>query len=176
MPDKAIFCYVCSWSHVYSLVDDSIPGGSGGGVWLVDIVVLPMGLQTPSTPSVLSLTPLLGTLHSVQCLAVSIRLCICKALVGPLRRQPYQASFSKHFFASTITSGFGGCIWDESPGGAVSGWPFLQFLLYTLSPYLLLWVFCFPSEKDWSTHPLVFLLLELHVVCELYLEYLELWG
>jgi hypothetical protein len=39
------------------------------GVWLVDIVVLPMGLQTPSTPSVLSLTPLLGTLHSVQCLS-----------------------------------------------------------------------------------------------------------
>jgi hypothetical protein len=30
-------------------------------LWLVDIVVLPMGLQTPSTPSVLSLTPPLGT-------------------------------------------------------------------------------------------------------------------
>ena len=35
------------------------------GVWLVDIVVLPMRLQTPSTPSVLSLTPPLGTaVHS----------------------------------------------------------------------------------------------------------------
>ena len=29
--------------------------GWRGGVWLVDIVVLPMGLQTPSTPSVPSL-------------------------------------------------------------------------------------------------------------------------
>jgi hypothetical protein len=35
------------------------------GVWLVDIVVLPMGLQTPSTLSVLSLTPLWGTPCSV---------------------------------------------------------------------------------------------------------------
>ena len=32
------------------------------GVWLVDIVVLPMGLQTPSAPSVLPLTPPLGSL------------------------------------------------------------------------------------------------------------------
>jgi hypothetical protein len=30
-------------------------------VWLIDIVVLPMGLQTPSAPSVLSLTPPLGS-------------------------------------------------------------------------------------------------------------------
>jgi hypothetical protein len=29
---------------------------------LADIIVLPMGLQTPSAPSVLSLTPPLGTL------------------------------------------------------------------------------------------------------------------
>jgi hypothetical protein len=26
-----------------------------------------------------------------------------------------------HFLASTIVSGFGNCIWDEHPGGAVSG-------------------------------------------------------
>jgi hypothetical protein len=36
---------------------------------------------------------------------------------------------------------FGGWRWDGSPGGVVSGWPFLQSLLYTLSPYFLLWVF-----------------------------------
>jgi hypothetical protein len=65
-----------------------------------------MGLQTPSTPSVLSLTPLLGTPCSVQWLAVSIHNCIYKALTGPLRRQPYQAPFSMHFLASTIVSGF----------------------------------------------------------------------
>jgi hypothetical protein len=33
-----------------------------------------------------------------------------------------------------------------------------------------------PSKKDWSTHTLVFLLLELHIVCELYLGYSELLG
>ncbi|KRY62111.1 hypothetical protein T4D_5315 [Trichinella pseudospiralis] len=29
-------------------------------------------------------------------------------------------------------SGFGGCSWDGSPSGAVSGWSFLQSLLRTL--------------------------------------------
>jgi hypothetical protein len=43
------------------------------GFWLVDIVVLPMGLETPSAPSVLSLTHPLGSLYSVQWLAVNIR-------------------------------------------------------------------------------------------------------
>jgi hypothetical protein len=91
-----------------------------------------MGLQTPSTSSVLSLTPLLGTPHSVQWLAVSIRLCICKALAGPLRRQPHQAPFSNHLLASTIVCRFSTCIiWDDYPGGKVSGWPFLQSLLNT---------------------------------------------
>ena len=114
------------------------------GYWLVHIVVPPMGLQTPSAPWVLSLAPSLGTLCSIQWMAVSIHFCICQALAEPLRRQLYQAPVSKHFLASTIVSGFGDCIWDGSPGGAVSGWPFLQSLLHTLSLYLLPWVFLFP--------------------------------
>ncbi|EDM10302.1 RGD1560158 (predicted), isoform CRA_a [Rattus norvegicus] len=69
MPDNAILCYICGWSHgsfhVYSLVDGLVPGTSGG-VWLVDTVVLSMGLQTPSAPSVFSLTPPLGSPCSVQ--------------------------------------------------------------------------------------------------------------
>jgi hypothetical protein len=103
------------------------------GVWLVDMVVL------PSIPSVLSLTPLLGTLYSVQWLTASICLCICQALAGPLKRQLYQAPYSVHFLASAIVSGFGNCIWDEFPGGAVSGWPFLtlQGLSPTSRPLLL---------------------------------------
>jgi hypothetical protein len=83
---------------VYPLLGGLIPGSSGGGVWLVDIVVLPMGLQTPSAPSVLSLILPLETPHTVQWLAARIELCICKDLAGPLRRQLYQAPFSKHFF------------------------------------------------------------------------------
>ena len=89
MPDKAILCYICSWSHGslqrYSLVGSLVPGSSGG-IWLVDIVVLPMELQTPSAPSVLSPAPPLGSLCSVQWLATSICLCICQALAEPFRR------------------------------------------------------------------------------------------
>jgi hypothetical protein len=65
---------------------------------MVNIVVFPMGLQTTSAPSVLSLSPPLGTPCSIQWLAVSIHLCICQALAEPFRRQLYQAPVSKHFF------------------------------------------------------------------------------
>ena len=48
MPDKAILCYIFSWSHgslhVYSLVGGLVLGSSGGGGGgLVDIVDLSMG-------------------------------------------------------------------------------------------------------------------------------------
>ena len=46
---------------------------------MVDIVVLPMGMQTPSALLVLSLTPPLGTPCLVQWLAESIHLFICQA-------------------------------------------------------------------------------------------------
>jgi hypothetical protein len=39
-----------------------------------------MGLQTPSAPWVLFLAPSLGTLCSVEWMAVSIHFCICQAL------------------------------------------------------------------------------------------------
>jgi hypothetical protein len=54
------------------------------GYWLVHIVGPPMGLQTPSAPWVLSLAPSLGTLCSVQWIAVSIHFCICQALAEPI--------------------------------------------------------------------------------------------
>jgi hypothetical protein len=89
---------------VYSLVGSLVPGSSGGGgVWLVDIL-LPMGFQTPSGPSVLSLTPPLGTPCSVQWLAMSIRICtlaeplkgqICQAPVGP-RVVMFTTNFPSH--------------------------------------------------------------------------------
>jgi len=75
-------------------------------VWLVDIVVLPMGLQTPSAPSVLSLTPQLDSTCSVWWLAACI-ICVCQALTEPLRRQLCQAPISKHFLPSAIMTGFG---------------------------------------------------------------------
>jgi len=113
-----------------------------GGVWLVNIVILPMVLQTPSAPSVFYVTPLLGSPSSVQWLEAIILICFSRALVEPLRRYPYLGPVSKHFFASGIVTGFGDCIWDGFPDGAVSGWPFLQSLLHSLSLYFLLRVFC----------------------------------
>jgi hypothetical protein len=94
-----------------------------------------MGLQIPSAPWVLSLAPSLETLCSVQWMAVSIHLCICQAPAEPLRRQLYQAPVSKLLLASAIVSGFGGCLWDGSPGGAVSAWLFPQSLLHTYFPF-----------------------------------------
>jgi hypothetical protein len=92
-----------------------------------------MGLQTLLAPWLLSLALSLGTLCSVQCMIVSIHFCICQALAEPLRRQLHQAPASKVLLASAIVSGFGDCIWDGSPGEAVSGWSFLQPLLHTMS-------------------------------------------
>ena len=49
---------------------------------LVDVFVLPMRLQTPSAPSVLSQTPPLGISCSDEWLTKSMCLCIWKALAG----------------------------------------------------------------------------------------------
>ena len=102
-------------------------------LWLVDIVVLPMGSQTPSAPTVLALTSPLVFQHSVQCSAVNISICIDSALVETLRGLLYQAPVSKYFLATVIVSGFGVSRWDRSPGGAVCGWPFLQFLSHSMT-------------------------------------------
>jgi len=103
-------------SNVYNIYTFKIWGS--WELWLVSIIVL-RGLQTPSAPSILSLTPPMGTLFSVQWLAVSICCCICHALAEPLRRQLYHTPISMHFLTSAILSGFGGCIyiWAGSPGG-----------------------------------------------------------
>ena len=62
-----------------------------------------------------------GPLHSVQWLTVSIPL----LYLSGSGKASQEAAISD-FPASKIVSRFGDCIWDGSPGGAVSGWPFLQ--------------------------------------------------
>ena len=106
--NKAILCYICVWSHgsfhLFSLVGGLVPGSSGG-VWLVDIAVLPMGLQTPSASSAFPLTPPYGPLCSVQWLTASICLCTCQALTEPLKGLLCQALISKYFPESAMASG-----------------------------------------------------------------------
>ena len=103
---------------------------------MVDIVVLPKGLQIPSAPSVLVLTSLLGSLRSVQCLDASSPVLV--RLWHSLSGQLYWDPVSKHFMASAIVSGFGVSRSDGSLGVAVSGWPYLQFLLHSLPLHFLL--------------------------------------
>jgi hypothetical protein len=44
MPNKAILCYICSWSHgslhVFSLVDGLVPGSSGDTGWFILLFLL----------------------------------------------------------------------------------------------------------------------------------------
>ena len=65
MPNKDILCYICVWSHGSSSMYTLWLMGALG-VLVVDIFVLPMGLQTTSALSVLSLTPPLESTFSVQ--------------------------------------------------------------------------------------------------------------
>jgi hypothetical protein len=135
MSNEVTFCHVCGQHtgllHVRSLVGGPVPGNSGGS-GLLTLLIPPWGCK--STQLLQSLLHLLNLGHSssVQWLAASFLLCVCQALTEPLRRQPYQAPVSKHFLESTIMYWFGGCIWDGSPGWAVSGCPFLS-LCSTLS-------------------------------------------
>ena len=144
MSNKAILCSIFSWSHgslhMYFSVVCLVPGslGLGGGL---------LGWYCYSSHEVAN------PFNSFSLFSnFSIRDPVLNAMVGwkqlPLYLSGYgrasQASVSMHFLASTVVSGFSDGIWDGSPGEAVSGWPLLQYLLHTFSPYFLPWVFCSP--------------------------------
>ena len=143
MSHKSILCYICGWSHeshhVYYLVGGLVPGSSGVTGWFILLFLLWSCQLLQLLVSFLSssigdpvLSPMVGCVHLPLYLSDTAE---------PLRRQLYQAPVSKHLLASTIVSGFGNCIWAGFPDGTVTGWRFLQFLLQTLSLYLLPWVF-----------------------------------
>ena len=75
---------------------------------LVDIVIY-MVLQSPSATSVLPLALALGTLGSVQWLAMSICICVGKVLVEPPREQQYWAPVNKHFLVLAVVARFCVC-------------------------------------------------------------------
>ena len=170
MSNKSIHCYICSWGqgsiHMYSLVGSLVPGSSGVSGWLIFFFYL--WVTNPFS----SFSSFSNASIGVQWLAVNIHLCICQAVAEPLRRQLYDAPVSKHFLASTSVSGFAVCVWDGTPWWGslwmVSASQFVSIFFHEN--------FVSTSKKDQSTHTLVFILLELHVVCELYLGYSELLG
>jgi hypothetical protein len=105
-------------------------------VWSTDIV-LPMGLQSSSSPLVLLPAPPPGSPSSVWWLASSIHICIGQVLVGPPREQPHQVPVNKGLLARAIVSRYGVCRQDGSLGEAVLGWPILQSLFHILSQSFL---------------------------------------
>ena len=132
MPDKAIFCFICVWSHGFLLFGWWFGPWELWVVWLVD-VVLSMGFQSSSAPSVPPLALPLGSPGSAWWLAVSICFCVGQVLLEPLRKQPYQAPVSKPFLASAIVSGFDVWRWGRSLPGVVSGWLSLHLCSIFLS-------------------------------------------
>ena len=132
---------------MYFLVGGLVPGISGGSAWLILLFFLwgckPLQLLQ-SFPSLLYWGP---TAQSNDWLPASASLFV--SLYQSLSGDSYiRLPLAQHFLASTIVSGFGVYIWDGSPGGAVSGWPFHQSLISTLSPYFLPWIFYFSYKKD----------------------------
>ena len=88
-----------------------------------------MDLLTPSAPSVLPLTPPLGSLRLVRWLAV----CIYRLYWSDSGTASQGITISKDFLASAIVSRFSVCRWDGSLGGQfLDGLSFS--LCFTLCP------------------------------------------
>jgi hypothetical protein len=101
MSDKDILCYIWGWSHwflhVYSGWWFSL--WELWGVCLVDIIVLPKGMQTPSAPSVLYITLPLGIpAQSNHCLQASSFVFVryCQNLLGDSNTRILSASTNWH--------------------------------------------------------------------------------
>jgi hypothetical protein len=140
--------------------------------WLVHIDVPSMGLQSSSSPWVF-LAPSLRTL---------LVLCPMDDCEHPLLYLPGTGRTSQEIAISDscqqslvgicLVSGFG--LWDGSESEAVSGWSFLQALLCLCNSFH--GYFVPHSKKKQSIHTLVFILLEFHVFCKLYLGYSKFLG
>ena len=170
MPAKAILCCICNWSYgspnVYSLFGGLV-SGSSVAVWLVDIIFLPMRLQTSSAPSVLFSNSSIGELDLSP---------ICKHLPlylsGSGRASQETALSGSCQYALGLVTVYG---MDPHMGQSLDGlsYSFCSTFCFHVSS---LEYFVPPSKKHWSIHILVFLLIGLHMVYELYLGYFELLG
>ena len=112
IPDKAILCYIGSWSqgsfHVYSLLGVLVSGRSWGSGWLILLFLL-LGCKPiqlfHSFPQLLRGVPVLSLM--VACNHLHLLLV---RLAESLRRHPYQASIRKHSLVSAVVNELGGCM------------------------------------------------------------------
>ena len=104
MLNKAIFCYICSWSneylHEYTLISGLVPGSFGGLVgWYCCSFY---GVTTHFR----SFSP--SPISSIRA-ALAESIYIGQAVAEFLKGQIYHALVSKHFLASSIVHRFGIC-------------------------------------------------------------------
>jgi len=129
--------------------------------------------------SVLPLTLPLGTLFSIQWLAVGIHLCICQALALAelLWRQLYQAPVSMHLLAYAIVTRFGDCMWVRSPicGSLWMAFPSVS-ALHFVSVFPPMNIFVPPSKNYWCIHSLVFIFLSFMWLVNCILCILSFWA
>jgi len=117
MPDKAILSYIYIWSHgslhVFSLVGSLVSRSSWAGEVLV-------GLYWCSFYEVTNPFSSFGPFpnSSIRSSVLSPMVRFWQSLSGDSCIRFLSASY----MASAIVTGFGVCIWDGYPGGAVSGW------------------------------------------------------
>jgi len=147
MPNNAnaILCYICGWIHgslhVYSLVGGLVPWSSGAsGGWYCSSY----GVANPFN----SFSPFFNSSPGVHMLSLMVSCKHFNLYQQGSGRASQETSISgscqQALLGINNSVEFSGCIWRGSPGRAVSGWPFLEFLLYCLSLYFLLWIFCSP--------------------------------
>jgi hypothetical protein len=102
---------------VLSLIGGLVPGSSGGGGVLVSSYCC-------SSYRAADHFSCLGT-FSGSFIGNPVFARNWHSLTGDYKKL-YQGPVSKILLASAIVPGFGGCLWDGSPGRAISGWSFLQ--------------------------------------------------
>jgi hypothetical protein len=86
---RCLLLHMCLWPHTSQCVlcGWQLSLWEFPRSWLVEIAGLPMGLPSPSAPSILPVTSI-EVPNSIQWLAVSICICLSQLLVEPLRGQP----------------------------------------------------------------------------------------
>ena len=109
------------------------------------------------------LNPMVVYEHSLWCLAGFVRASQETVISGSCQQEFLSICISVRVWWLYI---------GYIPSWADTGWPFLQYLLHTLS---LISILFSPSGKYWSIHTLVFPL-EHHLVCDCILDILSYWA
>jgi hypothetical protein len=181
MFDKTIVCYMCSCSHgsfhVYFLVGGLVPGNSGDSGWFIMLFSLLVckyiQLPSPFFNSCIG-DPIGSPMFSsmVGCEHQPLYLLDWQSLSGDSYIRLLSASTSWHpqkCLGLVFVYGMDPQVAQSLLGNSFS---------LCSTPCLHIWSHAYfvpLSKKDQNTHTLVFLL-ELHVVCEFYLGYLENLG